>query len=60
MRLARKLFRLYKSVVEYQKFMDLLDKTPSNTDEINLILSRICSNFSARWKSCYVPLLGLR
>lgn len=39
MRTARKLFRLYKSVVEAQKFMELLDSPPANTDEINLIAS---------------------
>lgn len=39
MRTARKLFRLYKSIQEYAKFMELLDKPPANTDEINLILS---------------------
>ena len=39
MRVARKLFRLYKSLNEFQKFMDLLEKPPVNTDEINLILS---------------------
>lgn len=41
MRLARKLFRLYKSVNEFQKFMELLDSPPSNTGEINLIMSMI-------------------
>lgn len=41
MRVARKLFRLYKSINEYQKFMEILDKPPANTDEINLILCRI-------------------
>ena len=40
MRVARKLFRLYKSVNELQKFMDLLDSPPANTDEINLIMSK--------------------
>lgn len=40
MRVARKLFRLYKWINEYQKFMDLLDSPPKNTDEINLVLSR--------------------
>ena len=39
-RLARKIFRLLKSIQEYQKFMDILDKPPSNCDEINLVLSR--------------------
>ena len=43
MRVARKLFRLYKSINEFQKFMDLLEKPPANTDEINLILSIISS-----------------
>jgi hypothetical protein len=39
MRTARKLFRLYKSINEFQKFMEILDKPPTNTDEINLVLS---------------------
>jgi len=38
MRTARKLFRLYKTLNEVQKFVDILDKPPANTDEINLIL----------------------
>jgi hypothetical protein len=41
MRTARKLFRLYKTINEYQKFMELLDSPPANTDEINLILSKL-------------------
>jgi uncharacterized protein YneF (UPF0154 family) len=47
MRTARKLFRLYKTLNEIQKFFDFMDKPPANTDDINMILCKSGTQISA-------------
>jgi len=38
---ARKLFRLFKWIMEYQKIVSLLNNPPKDQDEIGLVLGNI-------------------
>ena len=47
---ARKLFRLFKWVNEYQKTVDFLDKPPTDWDEIDLIINVLTRvSFAGFW-----------
>ena len=52
---SRKLFRLFKSLIEIKKIQNILSKPPANANEFELILSKIKS---VRSSCCFFWLLA--